>query len=131
MAEAIARRVGHDILEPASAGICPLGEIPEMTVETLIRNGYSARGLASKAIGREAWEDAEIVVNLTGEPRTAAFEDPGKVEDWDVGDPYGGDAVLYQRIFMQIERQVVRLAERLRQERREGTRPARRPCAPR
>jgi protein-tyrosine-phosphatase len=115
MAEAIARKVAADVIEPASGGLAPLGFVMKMTKQTLEANGYSAEGLASKAIGQELWEEAEIVINMSGRPREAAFREWDKVEDWDVDDPYGEDAVGYQRICEDIEGSVEELAEKLRQ----------------
>jgi arsenate reductase len=116
IAEAIARREAWDIIEPSSAGITPLGQIPELTTQVLLLNGYSAQGLCSKPIEPEAWDSADIVINLSGEFKANAFQDYAKVEDWRVADPYGGTPNVYQRILVQIEARVRELAERLRQE---------------
>ncbi len=114
MAEAIAFGVAADVIEPSSAGLTPLGRVEPMTTETLVRNGYPAAGLESKAIHFEALRAADIIVNMSGRPREIAFDDPARVEDWLVEDPYGADAELYQRIFEDIERRVAKLADRLR-----------------
>jgi protein-tyrosine-phosphatase len=118
MAEAIARRQAADVLEPSSAGLSPLGCIAELTQETLIRNGYQVEGLASKPIRREAWRNADLVVNLSGESLEAEFDEPQRVEDWDIADPYGTDPGFYQRILEELEEGVQKLAERLREARR-------------
>ena len=49
--------------------------------------------------GFEAPEACEILAN---------------VEEWDIADPYGSSAALYQQIFKEIEKRVEQLAERLR-----------------
>jgi protein-tyrosine-phosphatase len=92
MAEAIAKREAADVLEASSAGLYPLGEIPDETQETLSRNGYSAVGLSSKPITNRIWNQADLVINLSGRIRDIAFDDPSKVEDWDVADPYNSRA---------------------------------------
>ena len=66
MAEAIAHREAAEVIEPASAGLYPLGRIAERTIETLVATGYSADGLSSKSISREAVEEADLIVNLSG-----------------------------------------------------------------
>src|SRR5271167_2551150 len=66
MAEAIALREAGDIIEPSSAGLYPLGEIPDATEQTLLRNGYRAAGLSSKPITTQAWNEADLVINLSG-----------------------------------------------------------------
>ena len=114
MAEAIARNDAGDVIEPASAGLYPLGEIPSHTREALTRNGYSAEGLASKPIASEAWGRADLVINMSGRMRELEFEDYEKVEDWHVGDPYGEDAAIYQKILEEIRGRVNGLARQLR-----------------
>ena len=89
MAEAIARRNASDVIEASSAGLAPLGFVAEMTIKTLLRNGYPVEGLRSKPILREAWEAADIVINMSGRARELAFREYARVEDWDIEDPYG------------------------------------------
>ncbi|HXA82734.1 MAG TPA: low molecular weight phosphatase family protein [Methylomirabilota bacterium] len=118
MAEAIAKSEAADVIEAASAGLYPLGEIPLHTREALKQNGYSAEGLASKRIAPDAWKRADLVINLSGRLRELEFEEYEKVQDWDVGDPYGEDAATYQRILEDIRGRVRDLAQRLREEQR-------------
>jgi arsenate reductase (thioredoxin) len=114
MAESIARRDAADVIEAGSAGLTPLGFVPVLTMQTLAANSYSIEGLCSSPITREVWDGADMVINMSGVPKEHAFVDYGKVEDWDVQDPYGSDPVLYQTIYEDIQRKVVQLAERLR-----------------
>jgi protein-tyrosine-phosphatase len=114
MAEAVARRDAADVIEAASAGLAPLGFVAAQSKLTLIENGYSTAALASKPIVREAWDAADLVINMSGRPRIRAFHDFGKVEDWEVEDPYGEAPETYQRIFEVIRKRVSELAERLR-----------------
>jgi arsenate reductase len=114
MAEAIAWRIANDVIGASSAGLIPLGFVAEMTRTTLIKNGYRVDGLESKPILMAALEAVDLVVNMSGRPREIAFENPDKVEDWFVEDPYGAGAEVYQRIFEDIERRVAELADRLR-----------------
>jgi len=118
MAEAIAKTDAADVIDPASAGLYPLGEIPLHTQAALQRNGYSAEGLASKPIAPDAWRRADLVINLSGRSRHLEFEDHEKVEDWEVRDPYGEDAAVYQRILEEIRARVKSLAQRLREQQR-------------
>lgn len=118
MAEAIAKREAADVLEASSAGLYPLGEIPDETQETLSRNGYSAVGLSSKPITNRIWNEADLVINLSGRIRDIAFDDPAKVEDWAVADPYGANPAFYQTILEQLQQRIRLLADRLRQQRK-------------
>ncbi len=118
MAEAVVRRDAPEEIEASSAGLAPLGFVAEMTTQTLLRNGYAVEGLASKPISSEAWESADIVVNMSGRVREFAFRNfrgHAKVEDWEIEDPYG-DAEKYQGTFETIQRHVAELARRLRKE---------------
>jgi arsenate reductase len=118
MAEAIAKHEASDVLEASSAGLYPLGEIPEETQETLLRNGYSAVGLSSKPITNRIWNETDLVINLSGRIRDIAFDDPAKVEDWDVADPYGANPAFYRTILEQLQQRIRLLADRLRQQRK-------------
>ena len=117
MAEAIARKDALDLMDASSAGLAPLGFVADMTTQTLRKNGYEADGLTSKAISPEAWETADIVINMSGRQREFAFRgfrNQGKVEDWLIEDPYG-DATKYQGTYESIQRRVSELARRLKE----------------
>jgi protein-tyrosine-phosphatase len=113
MAEAIARQNAPDLWEVTSGGLTPLGYIAEPTLETLAKNRYSAEGLSSKAILHAHWQEVDLIINMSGFPKDQVFEDFEKVEDWQVEDPFGADAEIYQRIFEEIQSRIVALAERL------------------
>jgi protein-tyrosine-phosphatase len=122
MAEAIARYDAADVIDASSAGLSPLGSIPELTKQTLKHNGYTAEGLCSDRMTLEAYEIADIVINMTGKQREDAFPEPAfmshdKIEDWIVRDPFGSDADTYQRVFEGIQRRVGQLAKALRDQR--------------
>jgi protein-tyrosine-phosphatase len=114
MAESVARGDAADVIEACSAGLSPLGYVPMLTMQTLAANGYSIENLWSTPITRAVWDSADMVINMSGVAKERAFMDYGKVEDWDVQDPYGSDPVLYQTIYEDIQRRVSELAERLR-----------------
>jgi len=117
MAEAIARYDAADVMEASSAGLYPLGYIAELTKQTLMKNGYSANGLTSDAITREAMEEAGLIINMTGATSEHVFGGRENVEDWLVEDPYGEDPETYQRVFEGIRRRVDQLAQSLREKR--------------
>jgi len=121
MAEAVARREADDVIEPASAGLYPLGRVAEPTIEALVANGYSVEGLSSKSISRESVREADLIVNLSGAPiehlflsAPSNFRHRQQLENWGVLDPYGEDRATYQRILEEIELRVRQLANRLR-----------------
>ena len=116
MAEAIARVDASDTIDAFSAGLAPIGFVTEMTKQTLTRNGYWVEGLESKRISPKVWEQVDIVINMSGRPRTLAFDEYSKVEDCDIEDPYGQDPNTYQRVFEEIRLRVAKLARECRQE---------------
>ncbi len=121
MAEAIARYDAADVIDPSSAGLSPMGFIAEQTKQTLMLNGYSANGLTSDALTREAADAADIIINMSGRPRGEIFWEQEKVEDWIVQDPYDAMPETYQRVFEGIKRRVNQLALSLRAKREHKT----------
>jgi arsenate reductase len=115
MAEAIAKHMASDVIEPSSAGLVPFGEIPSTTLSVLEERGISAEGQSSKPLRPADLSAADIVVNMTGRPGHLVFTEPvAEIEDWDVGDPYGFNLAVYRAICDQIETRVEDLAKRLR-----------------
>ena len=118
MAEAIAWRDASEEIEASSAGLAPLGFVAAMTTQTLMKNGYAAAGLTSKPIASEAWESADIVINMSGRASEFAFRnfrDHAKIEDWEIEDPYG-DSEKYQGTYEKVQQRVAELAGRLRKQ---------------
>ena len=118
MAEAIAWRDASQEIEASSAGLAPLGFVAEMTTQTLLKNGYPADGLASKSILLEAWESADIVINMSGRASDLAFRNfrgHAKIEDWEIEDPYG-DSEKYQGTYEKVQQRVAELAGRIRKQ---------------
>lgn len=117
MAEAIARYDAADVMEPSSAGLYPLGYVAELTIQTLMKNGYSANGLTSEVLRKEAVDKADLIINMTGRASEEIFRGQETVEDWFVQDPFGSDPETYQRVFEGIQRRVNQLAFSLREQR--------------
>lgn len=116
MAEAIAKHVAADVIEPSSAGLVPFGEITGPTLAVLGEHGISAEGQSSKSLRSDLMSSADLVVNMTGRSGAAIFTEPTPpVEDWAVGDPFGFDLGVYRSIRDQIEARVEDLARRLRE----------------
>lgn len=117
MAEAIAKNVAADVIEPSSAGLVPFGEITGPTLAVLTEHGFSAEGQQSKPLLPEELFAADLVVNMTGRSGAALFTEPTPpLEDWDVGDPFGFNLTVYRQIRDQIEARVEDLARRLREQ---------------
>lgn len=121
MAEAIARYDAADVIDASSAGVSPLGFIPDLTKQTLSMNGYSADGLTSNKATQEGCDGADIIINMTGRSWGEAFSNQEKVEDWIVQDPYDADPETYQRVLEGIQRRIAQLAKGLRDKREHRT----------
>ena len=116
MAEAIARHRAADIIEPASAGLVPFGEIVPPTLKVLEEAGIAASGQYSKPLRPEDLSSADLVINMSGRPSASVLRGAAPpVEDWDVGDPDGFDLAIYREIRDEIEARVEDLAQRLRE----------------
>src|SRR5271154_6132342 len=90
MAEAIAKHVASDVIEPSSAGLIAFGEITAPTITVLGDHGISADGQRSKPLRSEDMSSADLIINMTGRSGEAIFTGPTpSFEDWDVGDPFG------------------------------------------
>jgi protein-tyrosine-phosphatase len=123
MAEAIARQIASEIIHASSAGLYPLGHLPDATEKTLIANGYSIEGLASKPLRRADMGDADLIINMSGQPLRELLDNGDtaadqaiaqKIETWHVEDPHGADPVIYQRILEELESRILLLVSRLR-----------------
>jgi len=118
MAEAILRQDAGDQIEASSAGLFPLGFVPEMTLETLKRNGYSTEGLRSKPIDNNLLSKMDLVLNLSGyDNNDVALRGAVRIEEWPVADPFGEDGAVYQKTLEEIQGRVGDLLARLQRER--------------
>lgn len=117
MAESVALHHAKDVIEPSSAGLHAFGSIVDSTREALFAKGYPTEGLSSKTLSFEALQQADLIVNMTGQPSGILFPGLSNVEDWLVEDPYGADPATYQKILEEIESRVLLLAARLRTQR--------------
>jgi arsenate reductase len=116
MAEAIAKKLAADVIEPASAGISPLGYIAPPTRIVLSEKEMSCEHQTSKPLRHFDLRTADLIINMTGYPGDTLFENEHlPLEDWVVGDPFGSDLEVYRRIRDDIEHRVLELAGRLRQ----------------
>jgi arsenate reductase len=115
MAEALARHLAADVIEASSAGISPLGRIPDATRRVLREKGISTERHSSKGINDLGTAAPDLIVNMSGIPAKALFVGRGAV-DWDVEDPFGEDLETYRRICEDIEERVAQLADGLRRE---------------
>jgi arsenate reductase len=117
MAEALARHLAADVIEAASAGVTPLGQVSPTSLRALEVRGVRADGQFSKSIGETSQFNPELIVNLSGIPGKSLFPF-AEVVDWEVEDPYGEELETHMRICDDIEARVKELAKRLRKRKR-------------
>src|SRR5690348_1977029 len=116
MAEAIARQDAPAAIDAFSAGLMPIGFVPELTKQTLMKNGYWAEALESKGISSAVWKRADVVINMSGRPMEGAFPEHSKVVDWEIQDPFDRGPEDYQRVFEEIRTRIRELAEEYKRE---------------
>jgi len=110
MAEAIAKHLGKGKVRAWSAGSHPLGMILPATESVLNEKGIGLDGHWSKGLKDVPVEDMDIVVGMGCEvvcPVPPNFK--GRVIEWNIPDPYGGDLKSFRAVRDLIERQVTAL----------------------
>ncbi|MGB6545134.1 MAG: low molecular weight phosphatase family protein [Candidatus Acidiferrales bacterium] len=114
MAEAVARHRYSDLMDASSAGLTALGVIASPTTAVLAERNVPAAGLVSKPLTEQSRRAADLIINMSGRPGSWMSQNGGpRVEDWQVGDPYGSDLDVYREICDEIERRLKDLAQRL------------------
>src|SRR5713101_6034046 len=103
MAEALARHHASDVIAPFSAGISPLGAVPEGTRQVLLERGIGIGEQRSKGPSEADVDASDLIVNMTGISGRALFQPGLAIEDWDIGDPYGEDLAVFRAICDEIE----------------------------
>lgn len=114
MAEGFARAWHADVMLAESAGISPLGFVPDETAACMLERDVSLKGHRSKALQELDLRDFDIVVNMSGFPFPPSIGRSVRLIEWDVLDPYMGNEKKYRKTRDDIERRVRALADELR-----------------
>jgi len=115
MAEAIARHRYPELMDASSAGLAAFGSVQRETRAVLIERGIPADGLLSEQLTKEKLRAADIVINMSGRSGAQlAIQGGPRIEDWEVGDPFGSDLEVYRNICDEIESRLASFAEELR-----------------
>ena len=100
IAEALARHFWTGGLEARSAGLAPLGYLPDLTLEVLNEAGISTDGLYSKGLSDLRLDDIDYMVNLTQfkvrDLIPSSFS--GKLISHYVRDPFGLEIEAYRQV---------------------------------
>ncbi|MCZ2153563.1 MAG: low molecular weight phosphatase family protein [Bryobacterales bacterium] len=118
MAEGFARAYHADIMEAESAGVSPLGFVPDETAASMLERDVSLKNHRSKGLDAFDLRSFDLIVNMSGFPFPSALSKVVKIEDWDVEDPYLGNERRYRKVRDEIEKRLIRLAAQLRAEMR-------------
>jgi arsenate reductase len=88
LAEAIAKEVGGDLLQAASAGSDAAGEIHPSTIRSLQRHGIPASGLRSKGLGEVDEFNPDFVINVCdGTGTCPTWKGRARPFHWGLPDP--------------------------------------------
>lgn len=116
MAEAFAKGLYADIIEAESAGISPLGYVPEETVATMSEKQIEMQGHSSKGLNAFDVRSFDIIVNMSGFPFPPSIQKAVTILEWDVDDPFTGSDRKYRKVRDDIEKRVKELAMELRRQ---------------
>lgn len=112
MAEAFAKHLGPDIIDPLSAGLYPAGHIPPFTTEVMKEKGIALDGQYSKSLYEVPLNDVHRIINMSGEPLLGPLQ--RLAIDWPVDDPIGRPIAAYRKARDTIEQRMVDLIHSLR-----------------
>jgi|UniRef100_A0A7C3Z3V2 protein-tyrosine-phosphatase len=106
MAEALARQLFPDPLKVGSAGIRPLGFIPDETLEVLVESGIATDGLWSKGLADVDLANFPLLVNLTDYPWEGIIpaDFQGRLIEHPVIDPFGHPLAIYRQALEAVRR---------------------------
>ena len=114
MAEAFATHIGRGRVRAWSAGSAPLGRILPLTYDVMKEKGLTLEGHISKGLAEVPMTEMNVIVGMGCEvvcPVPAGFK--GRRIEWNIPDPYGGEADSYRSVRDLIERQVTELLKEL------------------
>ncbi len=114
MAEALANHLGSGKVQTWSAGSHPLGWILSQTQAVLEEKGVSLEGQWSKGIDAVPVEQMDVVVTMGHEVVCAAPRGfRGRLLEWDIPDPYGGNLNTFREVRDMIQPRIVALVDEL------------------
>lgn len=115
IAEALAKDLASDIIEPLSGGTDPSEGIDPGAVEAMKEIGIDISHMRPKRLPKEVLDSLDLVVHMGCGPPGSCMTAPGiPYEDWGLEDPAGKSLEEYRMTVREIERRVRDLASRLR-----------------
>lgn len=114
MAEGFARAYHADVIEAESAGVSPLGFVPDETAASMLERDVSMKGHQSKGMDAFELRSFDIIVNMSGFPFPSSLSRAVNILEWNVDDPYLGNERRYRKVRDDVEKRVAKLAGELR-----------------
>jgi len=115
MAEAFAKQLASDVIEPGSGGTSLADEIDPMAVLVMSEKGIDMTGARPKLATEQMLSASDLIVHMgCGSEATCPFVPGVPSENWGVDDPKGGDIDAYRRVRDIVEGKVRELADRAR-----------------
>jgi protein-tyrosine-phosphatase len=116
MAEALARHLGADVIEPSSAGIYPASIIQPETLQVLEERGIKLEPRKPRSLFLLDAKQVDLLVNMSGAPLDNLLHSfLGRQIVWPVRDPVGQPLGVYRAVRDEIEKKVSELIKELRQ----------------
>lgn len=115
MAEAFARHLANDVMDPVSGGTEPAEQVDAGAVEAMKSIGIDISRARPKQLSRETLQSLDLIIHMgCGAPEICLAVPGVPSEDWGIEDPVGKPLEKYTEIMSIIEEKVRDLADRLR-----------------
>ena len=115
MAEAFARYLANDVIDPISGGTEPAERVDPGAVEVMNEIGIDISRARPKQLSRETLQSLDLVIHMgCGAPGMCLIVPGIPSEDWGIEDPVGKSVEKYREVVSIIEKKILDLAARLR-----------------
>lgn len=115
MAEALARHLASDVIDPVSGGTEPAKNVDPGAVTAMKEIGIDISRACPKQLSREILQSLDLVVHMGCGAPGICLTVPGiPSEDWGIEDPVGKSVEKYREVVGIIEKKILDLAARLR-----------------
>lgn len=119
MAEAFARQIAPDAIEPTSGGTTLSDAVDPMAVGVMAEKGIDISGARPKLATPRVLASSDLIVHMgCGSEAMCPYVPGVPSENWGVEDPKGGGIDAYRRARDVIEAKIRDLADRIRSGRR-------------
>jgi len=115
MAEAFARHLASDVIDPVSGGTEPAERVDPGAVAAMKEIGIDISRARPKQLSKETLQSLDLVIHMGCGAPGMCLTVPGiPSEDWGIEDPVGKSPEKYREVMGIIEKKIRDLAARLR-----------------